>query len=339
MNHIQTAFNKPGNWYKGNLHTHTNLFDGLAAPEEVAKLYRDAGYHFLAITDHNMFNPYPELSTEDFLMLPGVELTPGMDIEKLKSMLPDMNLSDLFKKLFESSDGMPPEMREKLGSLLSAEVRLDHVVAIAGDESTEAWTFDGSGEQSVKSMVEHARARGCLPIVAHPYWSSLKTEQLLELTGPVGVEVYNHVCAPREESTVYWDLMLNNGIKALPIACDDMHFPKWIFGGYLMVKAEELTHSAVVGAILNGDYYVSGGPEIFELEVSDEQMHLRCSEAKQIRFIPNVGTNVIKGFYTAPAGGTLTECRHKLSGSEKFVRVEIMDENGKKAWTNPVWFD
>ena len=339
MNTIQTAFSKSGNWYKGNLHTHTNLFDGLAAPEDVAALYRDAGYHFLAITDHNMFNLYSQLSSENFLMIPGVELTPGLDIEKLKRMILDMNLSDFFKKMFEDPDSMPPEMKEKLRGLSSAEVRLEHVVAIARTESTEAWTFDGSGEHSVKSMTDYAGSRDCLPIVAHPYWSSLNTEQLLELEGPVGIEVYNHVCAPREESTVYWDRMLNSGIKALPIACDDMHYPKWIFGGYLMVKAAELTQPAIMKAILDGDYYASGGPEIFGLEVTDKRAYVRCSGAKQIRFIPNTGTNVIKGFYAAPAGETLTEYEHKLSGSEKFLRVEVVDENGKKAWTNPVWFE
>ena len=39
-------------WYKGNLHTHTTRSDGRKSPEEVADLYREQGYDFLALTDH-----------------------------------------------------------------------------------------------------------------------------------------------------------------------------------------------------------------------------------------------------------------------------------------------
>src|ERR671912_655646 len=42
-----------GRWYKGNLHTHSLWSDGDDFPERIATWYRDRGYHFLAITDHN----------------------------------------------------------------------------------------------------------------------------------------------------------------------------------------------------------------------------------------------------------------------------------------------
>jgi hypothetical protein len=43
----------PGGWYKGNLHTHSLWSDGDDFPEHIAAWYRDRGYHFLAISDHN----------------------------------------------------------------------------------------------------------------------------------------------------------------------------------------------------------------------------------------------------------------------------------------------
>src|SRR5688500_8687075 len=43
----------PGRWYKGNLHTHSLWSDGDDFPERIALWYRDRGYHFLAISDHN----------------------------------------------------------------------------------------------------------------------------------------------------------------------------------------------------------------------------------------------------------------------------------------------
>jgi len=41
-------------WWKGNLHTHTLWSDGDDFPEMVAEWYRTRGYHFLALTDHNV---------------------------------------------------------------------------------------------------------------------------------------------------------------------------------------------------------------------------------------------------------------------------------------------
>jgi hypothetical protein len=41
-------------WWKGNLHTHTFWSDGDDFPEMVADWYRERGYHFLALSDHNV---------------------------------------------------------------------------------------------------------------------------------------------------------------------------------------------------------------------------------------------------------------------------------------------
>ena len=46
-------------WYRGNLHTHTRWSDGLAFPEEAVLWYRTHGYHFLGLSDHNVFQDNP----------------------------------------------------------------------------------------------------------------------------------------------------------------------------------------------------------------------------------------------------------------------------------------
>ena len=64
---------------KGNLHAHTTFSDGHYAVDEVIARYRELGYDFLAITDHD------DRVTEDYwlriplgdaglLVLPGIEL-------------------------------------------------------------------------------------------------------------------------------------------------------------------------------------------------------------------------------------------------------------------------
>ena len=43
-------------WWKGNLHTHTLWSDGDGFPEMVIDWYKQAGYHFLALSDHNILS-------------------------------------------------------------------------------------------------------------------------------------------------------------------------------------------------------------------------------------------------------------------------------------------
>lgn len=64
-------FNNSLNWYKGNLHTHTTLSDGKVSVDKCIQLYKSAGYHFLAITDHNKF--FTREASEGLLILNGIE--------------------------------------------------------------------------------------------------------------------------------------------------------------------------------------------------------------------------------------------------------------------------
>src|SRR5688500_4941088 len=41
-------------WYKGNLHTHSYWSDGDEFPEMIMEWYKSRGYHFVALTDHNI---------------------------------------------------------------------------------------------------------------------------------------------------------------------------------------------------------------------------------------------------------------------------------------------
>ena len=41
-------------WFKGNLHTHSYWSDGDEFPEMIMDWYKDRGYDFVALTDHNI---------------------------------------------------------------------------------------------------------------------------------------------------------------------------------------------------------------------------------------------------------------------------------------------
>src|SRR6185503_8985151 len=45
-----------GQWYKGNLHTHSLWSDGDEFPERIVQWYRDHDYQFLGISDHNVLH-------------------------------------------------------------------------------------------------------------------------------------------------------------------------------------------------------------------------------------------------------------------------------------------
>ena len=67
-------------WYKGNTHTHTINSDGDSSPDDVAKWYKEHGYQFLVLTDHNVLTSVDALNAlhgldERFLVIRGEEVT------------------------------------------------------------------------------------------------------------------------------------------------------------------------------------------------------------------------------------------------------------------------
>src|SRR3954453_15121422 len=63
----QLPFDKPGRFWKGNLHTHSTRSDGKLTPAEVVAAYRARGDDFLAIADHFMARfGYPIVDTTGY---------------------------------------------------------------------------------------------------------------------------------------------------------------------------------------------------------------------------------------------------------------------------------
>lgn len=62
------------NFYKGNTHLHTTNSDGEWSVDETLARYQDAGYDFLAITDHNVVTRAADLATETFALIDATEI-------------------------------------------------------------------------------------------------------------------------------------------------------------------------------------------------------------------------------------------------------------------------
>lgn len=77
---MSNIFELPGNFYRGNLHTHSNRSDGVLDPEEVCRRYQAEGYDFIALTDHFIgYYDYPitdtvKFRTNNFTTILGAEL-------------------------------------------------------------------------------------------------------------------------------------------------------------------------------------------------------------------------------------------------------------------------
>jgi hypothetical protein len=70
----------PTRWFKGNTHTHTLNSDGDSTPDDVVKWYREHGYQFLVLTDHNVLTNVDSLNAlhaapGQFLVIKGEEVT------------------------------------------------------------------------------------------------------------------------------------------------------------------------------------------------------------------------------------------------------------------------
>lgn len=71
---IANPYTSRPNAYKGQLHAHSDQSDGVGTPTEVATAYRNAGYDFMSLTDHDMITPDPGVG---ILFITGVEETHG----------------------------------------------------------------------------------------------------------------------------------------------------------------------------------------------------------------------------------------------------------------------
>ena len=133
----------------------------------------------------------------------------------------------------------------------------------------------------------------------------------------------------RADSSIIVDMLGAKGRFYPLIAADDTHY----YDGdecfaWIMVEAEELTSDSLIDAIRNGRFYATQGPEVHACKDGDDIV-VRCSKAVEIVFFSD---NVwARRVFT---GDHLTEARYTPNANDSFIRVEITDKNGKRAWTN-----
>ena len=290
-----------GNWYRGNTHAHTVASDGWVTADKLIERYRSLGYDFTAVTDHNCYGIYEAYSHDRFIVLPGVEL--------------DIDIS--------GDEGF---CHHVVGLGIPGKNRFSHGEII-----------DVSGCTGPQDLISLLLQNGNLCIYAHPSWSHLRHDALDSFDGFAALEVYNYMseleCLAGDGES-YIDHLLRQGRRTWLIACDDSHqeFPD-MGGGFIMVKARELSVSALIEGIQAGSFYASQGPEIHSFEVINDEAVITCSPCSSIAFLSDTS----HGWVIHQTDAPLREAGYTLSGTEGYIRAVCTDEHKRKAWTQPIW--
>lgn len=297
-------------WYKGNLHTHTLNSDGDSSPLDVATWYRENGYRFLVLSDHNYltevdrFNPIIA-AKEKFLLIQGEEVTTNFKQSRVH-----INAIDLKELILPHS-----------GATLA---------------------------ETIRKNIELIRQKGAIPSINHPnfHWS-MASKDLIEIENMTHFEIYNghpevnnDGGGDSESLDEMWDAILTSGRRLYGVAVDDAHHFKK-FGpafsnpgrGWVMVRAEALDSSQIAASLRSGDFYSSTGVTLETIERTRTGLSLSISRIGDQKYITH---------FIGARGEILAKSRdlqpsYTFRGVEPYVRARIESSNGSTAWTQPSW--
>lgn len=303
--------------WKGNLHAHTTWSDGSLEASEVVRAFRDKGYDFMSITDHDVFARTEEFDTEQFIVLPGMERG---GLNPIPNEDPGYHFGVLDDPTAEAD-------KERFAHLEKFPVPIP-------------W----EGAASPQKLIDELREHGNLVIFNHPEWHLTRFEDLVQYKGYFAVEIFNYATEwtpATSYGTAYWDHALQNGQRVFGVAADDSHSHNReahladYGGAWVSVESECLTQASIIAGLKEGSFYSSTGPEIHDLRVEDGVLKVECSPCQYIMFkaFPARGP-FVADFQN---GKLLTSSSMKLKERMIYVRVECIDDKGRVAWSNPVF--
>lgn len=194
--------------------------------------------------------------------------------------------------------------------------------------------------RNMQSYIDLANRYDGRVIIAHPAWSLNTVTTLSGLHGLTAAEIYNSASTypwngDRADSSNVLDAAAAHGTFFNFVASDDSHWYNGEAGrSFTMVQADELTKESLFKAIDEGRFYCSQGPVIRQITVEDEQIHVECSEAERVIFYSNLPW-ANNRCVTNPGMTEASYTAHPENG-ETFVRIQVMDKEGRSAWSNPI---
>jgi len=293
-------FQQPGKFYKGNLHTHCTNSDGAWPVEEVIRRYRLHDYDFLAMSDHFMERyNYPVTDTRAFR-------------------------DEKFTTLISAELHLGKMLNDELWHVLAVGIPLDFEPPKEGED--------------IVAISKRAADAGAFLGIVHPTWYGLQPDDARILPFAHAVEVYNHGSEVENDRGDGWglcDVLLNEGRRVQAFATDDAHLLTHdVFGGWIHVKAESLEPDALLESLKAGRFYSSQGPQIYDIRIEGEEVVVDCSPASAI-MLSGRGSRATKEM-----GKGMTSARLPLKRfKDAYFRVTVVDDHGRKAWSNAVWMN
>ncbi len=303
----------PMRWYKGNTHTHTLNSDGDSTPDDVVRWYREHGYQFLVLTDHNFHTPIEGLNAlhaadERFLVVRGEEVT-------------------------SSSGGKPMHVNG-----------LDTARRVGPQTGPEG----SSVVEVLQRSIDGIRAASGVPHINHPNFRwAITPEELRQVRNYKLLEIFN---GHPEVNNVggggvpgleeVWDRVLSSGTLVYGIAVDDAHVFKQPGNpaasgpgrGWVMVRAGQLDPKALVESLERGDFYASTGVVLDDVVTTATSMTVTVKPQTTAKY---------RIQFIGKAGRLLNEvpdlsATYTFTGGEGYVRARVLDSNGHTAWVQPV---
>ena len=350
-------------WYKGNTHTHTLWSDGNDFPDMVAAWYRNAGYHFLALSDHNVLS-----RGEKWMSLRKIQkrrVTLGRDTlakyrarfgqdwvetrgegEALEVRL--KTLDEVRRRLEKPGEFLLIEAEEITDEFEKVQV---HINALNLRELIPPQKGDSTRE-TLRNNLRAVRAqekrfgRAILAHINHPNFRwSLTAEDLAHVIEEDFFEVYNghpsinHLgdeTRPGDERL--WDIACTIRLAELQarplygLATDDSHH---YHGGdvspgrgWIMVHAAALDPDTLIQSLRQGAFYASTGVTLTEIDYATTAKAVRF----KIRAEPGIRyeTEIIGTRRSTPEeiGETLAkivgpEVHYELTAEELYVRATV----------------
>lgn len=304
-------------WWKGNLHTHSLWSDGDDYPESIVDWYKRHGYHFLALSDHNILAQGQRWidAARSRGGLPALEeyrrrfgdrwverrMEDGKTMVRLKPL-------GEYRSLFEEPNRFllmqSEEISDNFGTLpihLNATNLLELIKPQGGNSVLEVM------QNNIDAVLEQRRRTGqpILPHLNHPNFGwAVTAEDIVRLRGERFFEVYNghpavhnHGDARHASTERMWDIVLTQrlaepgGEILFGIATDDSHnyhdqgISKSNTGrGWIVVRSHYLTPESLIAAMEAGDFYASTGVRLRDIRFENNTLSLEIAPEENVTY-------------------------------------------------------
>ncbi len=298
-----------GNWYRGNLHTHSLWSDGNDFPEMIVDWYVQHGYHFLGISDHNILHRGEKWIPLDAIARRGGDADLSRYSNRFGSDWVETRERDgkIEVRLKRLEEYRP--LFEKSGEflLLEAEEISDYFQRIpihVNANNLQEYIRPQGGNSVREVMANNLRAileqsrrtgRSILGHINHPnYGYAITAEDMAAVPEERFFEVYNghpgvhHLGDPHHPSVErLWDIANTLRIlqyqrpPLLGLATDDSHtyFTRYNSPGrgWVWVRAQRLEAEAIIQALFRGDFYASSGVKLQDIQFDFRNGQLRIT--------------------------------------------------------------